>query len=216
MEDAAEKTIVCFGDSNTWGFNPATGGRFNEKIRWPRQMQRRLKDGFHVVEEGLNGRTTVFDDPVSGGKSGFDHLPIIRKTHMPIDVLVIMLGTNDLQTRFAVNAAGIAKAMARLVFSAQQPTNDVEGRAPQVLLVAPPPIGPLDDTPYEALFNGETTRAESRKLALLYKEVADMYGTAFFDAGSAVSVSPIDAIHIGQEMQTPLADALAHKIEGLF
>jgi len=216
MEGSVEKTIVCFGDSNTWGFNPATGGRFNEQIRWPRRMQRRLGAGFNVVEEGLNGRTTVFEDPISGGKNGFDHLPIIRKTHMPIDVLVIMLGTNDLQFRFAVNAAGIAKAMSRLVFAALQPTDDVEGRAPQVLLVAPPPIGPLDDTPYEALFNGEVTRAQSRQLAPLYKDIAQLYGTAFFDAGSAVSVSPLDAIHIDEAMQGPLADALAQEVARLF
>ncbi|MBO6758184.1 MAG: SGNH/GDSL hydrolase family protein [Roseibium sp.] len=206
-------SVVCFGDSNTWGFNPVDRTRYPAAQRWPRQLQHILGPDYYVIEEGLNGRTTVFEDPVAGDKSGLAHLAIVRKTHMPIDLLIIMLGTNDLQTRFGLSTEAIGRAMGRLLYAANQSTDDAEGRPPNVLLVSPAPLGKLAGTPYEAFFSGLESQRQSARLASVYKDQAELYGAAYFDAGSVVSVSPEDAIHLGPDMQAPLAEALAAQVK---
>jgi len=92
-----EKRILCFGDSNTWGWNPIDKQRYSKNERWPGVVAKFLGEGFEIIEEGLNGRTTVWDDPVEGNKNGKEHLPIMLETHRPIDLLILMLGTNDLK-----------------------------------------------------------------------------------------------------------------------
>lgn len=207
-------SVVCFGDSLTWGFNPADRSRYGHDIRWTRLLQKDLGDGFYVIEEGINGRTTVFEDPVMGDKNGLQHLAVVRKTHMPIDILVMMLGTNDLKARFAMNAETIAVAMGRLLAYAQRPTEDVEGRPPKVLLMAPPPLGPMEGTPFEAQF-GRQSEAESHRLAGCYRDKAAEYGVAFFDTGSVISASSLDAIHFDAEPQARLAEAIAREVRTL-
>ena len=98
------KTVVCFGDSNTWGYMPSGEGRYPFEKRWTTIVQRELGDNYFVIPEGLNGRTTVFEDPVEGDKSGLSHLSTILETHKPMDLIVILLGTNDLKNRFGLNA----------------------------------------------------------------------------------------------------------------
>lgn len=207
-------TVVCFGDSLTWGFDPVDRSRYGHDVRWTRLLQKELGAGFHVIEEGLNSRTTVFEDPVKGDKSGLVHLAMVRKSHMPIDILVIMLGTNDLQARFGMNAETIATAMGRLLDFARRPTDDVEGRAPKVLLMSPPPLGKLEGTPFAGMFS-DTSEAESKKLADCYRQKAAEYGAAFFDAGSVISASPVDAIHFDPEPQADLAKAVAGEVRKL-
>lgn len=206
--------VVCFGDSLTWGFRPGPRTRYGHDVRWTRLLQKELGDGYYVVEEGVNGRTTVFEDPVRGDKNGLAHLATVRKTHMPIDVLVIMLGTNDLQTRFGMTAGAIALAMARLLDYARTPTDDPEGKAPKILLMSPPPLGDFKNSPLEPLFC-EKGQAESRKLKDAYSQIAEQYGAAFFDTGSVVSVSDVDSVHIPPEMQPPLAKAVAAEVRKL-
>ncbi|MEM5583410.1 MULTISPECIES: SGNH/GDSL hydrolase family protein [unclassified Roseibium] len=207
-------SVVCFGDSLTWGFNPVDKSRYGHDVRWTRLLQKELGGGFHVIEEGVNGRTTVFEDPVKGDKNGLRHLEIVRKTHMPIDILIMMLGTNDLQARFAMNADTIAVAMGRLLDFARRPTDDVEGRAPRVLLMAPPPLGPMAGTPFAAQFS-EQSVVESHRLAKCYSDKAADYGAAFFDTGSVISASAVDAIHLDAEPQAGLAVAVAAEVRKL-
>ncbi|TYC52557.1 GDSL family lipase [Rhodobacterales bacterium] len=207
-------SVVCFGDSLTWGFDPVDRSRYGHDVRWTRLLQKELGAGFHVIEEGLNSRTTVFEDPVKGDKSGLQHLGMIRKSHMPIDILVIMLGTNDLQARFGMNAETIATAMGRLLDFARRSTDDVEGRAPKVLLMSPPPLGKLEKTPFAGMFSA-ASEAESHKLAACYRQKAAEYGAAFFDAGSVISASPVDAIHFDAEPQADLARAVAGEVRKL-
>ena len=106
------KTILCYGDSNTWGCIPLTGAqpprRYGPAQRWPGVLRRELGDGFGIVEEGLNGRTTVWDDPLEPYRSGKELLVPCLLTHQPIDLVIVMLGTNDLKGRFAVGARDIA------------------------------------------------------------------------------------------------------------
>lgn len=208
-------SVVCFGDSLTWGFNPADKSRYGHTIRWTRRLQAELGAGYYVIEEGINGRTTVFEDPVRGDKNGLAHLAGVRKTHMPIDILIVMLGTNDLQDRFSMSAEAIGLAMGRILFAATQPTDDVEGRAPKVLLMAPPPLGDFEPTDYKDLYSNAHGRTQSKLLAGVYERLAGEYGTAFFDCGSVVSTSTVDAIHLDAAPQVDLAQAIAEKVRAL-
>lgn len=211
----APLSVVCFGDSLTWGFNPLDKSRYSHDIRWTRLLQKELGDGFYVVEDGLNSRTTVFEDPVRGDKNGLQHLATVRKTHMPIDILLIMLGTNDLQDRFRMSAEAIGMAMGRLLFAATQPTDDVEGRPPKVLLMAPPPLGDFTGTPYGNIYSNAHSQTQSRLLADVYRRQAGEYGTAFFDTGSVIEPSAVDAIHFEAAPQAGLASAIAGQVRQL-
>lgn len=207
-------SVVCFGDSLTWGFRPGARTRYGHGIRWTRVLQRELGTGYYVLEEGVNGRTTVFEDPVRGDKNGLAHLATVRKTHMPIDILVLMLGTNDLQSRFNMTAGAIGHAMARLLDYARTPTDDPEGKAPKILLMSPPPLGDFAGSPLEAMFCGKSI-AESRKLKDVYAQLAEQYGTAFFDAGTVVNPSRVDSVHWDEDMQAPFGRAVAAEVRKL-
>ena len=208
-------SIVCFGDSLTWGFNPVDRSRYGHGVRWTRLLQKDLGDGFYVVEEGLNSRTTVFEDPVMGDKNGLAHLATVLQSHKPLDVLIIMLGTNNLKRRFNMSAAEIALSMERLVQLAIGCDCGPDGRAPKVLLMAPPPANDFSGTGFEEQFLGEETREISRRLAPLYRQIADDYGIGFFDTGSVVETSRLDAIHLDPDTQPVLAKAIAEKVRAL-
>ncbi len=96
------KTILCYGDSNTWGYIPATAGRYPPDVRWPGVMRKLLGEKYNVIEEGLNGRTTVWEDPYKPGRNGLELLIPILDSHNPIDLVVVMLGTNDLKHFYGV------------------------------------------------------------------------------------------------------------------
>lgn len=208
-------SVVCFGDSLTWGFNPVDKSRYGHTVRWTRRLQGELGPDFHVIEEGVNGRTTVFEDSTRGDKNGLAHLYTVRKTHMPIDVLIIMLGSNDLQDRFNMSAEAIGLAMGRVLFEATRATDDVEGRAPKVLLMAPPPLGDFSGLEYEGLYSNDHGGVQSKRLAAVYAALAEQYGTAFFDAGSVIAPSKIDAIHFEAAPQADLAKAVAVEVRKL-
>ncbi len=204
-------SVVCFGDSLTWGFNPADKTRYGHDVRWTRRLQSGLGDSFYVTEAGLNGRTTVFEDPVMGDRNGLAHLAVVRRMHMPIDILVIMLGTNDLKARFGLTADTIANCMARVLRFASQDTEDVEGRAPEILLMSPPPLGDMEKCTFLGQFNEQSHR-ESFRLKETYKALAQEFGIAFFDTGTVISASDVDAVHFDAEPQAGLATAVAAEI----
>ncbi len=109
------KTVLCFGDSNTWGYTPGTGQRLAVGIRWAGVLQNKLVGGFSVIEEGLNGRTTIFSDPDSPFRSGEDYLLPCLESHSPVDLVIIMLGTNDLKDKFGLRPEDIAAGMEKLL-----------------------------------------------------------------------------------------------------
>ncbi|MGH3100205.1 MAG: GDSL-type esterase/lipase family protein, partial [Thermoleophilia bacterium] len=141
------KTIMCYGDSNTWGCIPLTGAepprRYGPADRWPGVLRRELGDGFWIVEEGLNGRTTVWDDPLEPFRSGKELLGPSLLTHQPIDLVIVMLGTNDLKIRFGASARDIAAGAGFLLDIVGASDCGPEGSPPQALLVCPPPVGRL-------------------------------------------------------------------------
>ena len=110
----SERVVLCYGDSNTYGSVPGGGDRFPRDVRWPGVLAARLGDGWHVVEEGLGGRTTVFDDPILPDRNGKTYLLPCLLSHQPIDLVVVFLGTNDLKARFSASPADIAGGVAVL------------------------------------------------------------------------------------------------------
>ena len=197
--------IVAFGDSNTWGYDPARVARFAPEVRWTGVMAAALGDGYRVIEEGLNGRTTVFDDPDEPGRRGLDYLRPCLRSHAPLDLLIIALGCNDMKARFNVSAAEIAEAAERLVEAALATPCGPRYDAPAVLLVAPPPVAKL--TGFAEMFAG--AQAKSLELAARYAEVAERRGVGFVDAGAFIRCSDLDGIHYEADQHAVLGAAMA-------
>ena len=202
--------IVVFGDSNTWGYDPATGGRFPRSQRWPSVLQRELGADFEVIAEGLNGRTTVHDDPIEPYRSGADALPPCLMSHAPVGLVILALGCNDLKKRFSLSAFDIAEGAARLVFLARAYGEGPDGRAPKILLIAPPPVGRL--SAYAEMFEGSAET--SRLLGARYRAVAEREGVAFLDAGEVIRCSDLDGIHYEADQHELLGRAAAKAVRG--
>lgn len=206
------KRILCYGDSNTWGYDPVTQDRFDETTRWPRVMGQILGYGYEVIEEGLGGRTTVWDDPIEGYKNGREYLIPCLESHRPLDVVILLLGTNDLKKRFSLSAYDIAQGAGALIRVIQGSQAGRGGGPPQALLLAPPPLAPLAE--YAEMFEG--AEAKSRKLAGHYAWVAKIWGCAFLDTAKVIVSSPLDGIHLEGGEHCKLGKAVAEKISTLF
>jgi lysophospholipase L1-like esterase len=171
-----------------------------------------LGSGYQVIEEGLGGRTTLWDDPIEGYKNGREYLIPCLDTHKPIDLVVLMLGTNDLKLRFSVSAYDIAASIAVLVEIIQKSAAGVNGQPPQVLLIAPPPLGLL--TEYNEMFAGGL--AKSLKLGAHYQRVAQEHHCAFLDAGQVIVSSDLDGVHFDADQHSRLGKAVAGKVKEIF
>lgn len=210
------RTLLLFGDSNTHGSMPAPhlgfSGRYGRDERWAGRLAGMLPD-WEVIAEGHPGRTTLHDDPVEGAhRNGLTVLPALLESHRPVDVVVLMLGTNDLKQRFSVNAGDIALSLERLVRVILASGAGPDGAAPGVLLVAPPAI---EETGCLAgMFAGGATK--SRVLGAEVRAAAARAGVPFMDAGLVVKVSPVDGVHYGPEANLPLAEAFAAAIRHHF
>jgi lysophospholipase L1-like esterase len=205
--------IVCFGDSNTYGFDQATGGRFPKSVRWPGVLAAELGGGAEVVEEGLSGRTTMWDDPYLGGRNGRTYLLPCLRSHAPVDVVVIMLGTNDTKTIFGRTPAEIAAGAGALVDDALASGCGPAAGAPRVLLVAPP--GPGAATERSEVWGFDERQAKGVRLAGLYRTVAQMAGVAFLDGSAVAGVDPADGVHLTPQGHATLGHAVAAAVRGL-
>ena len=210
------RSLLLFGDSNTHGTMPMPDldfdGRFDRDERWAGRLAKLLPD-WEVIAEGHPGRTTVHDDPVEGAhRNGLTVLPALLESHRPLDLVLVMLGTNDLKERFSVNACDIGLSLERLVRVIKVSEAGPAGAAPGVLLVAPPPI--LEVGCLAGMFAGGA--AKSQGLAREIGAAARRAGVAFLDAGQVVQVSPVDGIHYGAEANPALAEAFAAAIRAHF
>lgn len=207
------RTVLCYGDSNTWGCIPLTGPgaprRFPPDERWLGVLRRDLGDGYWVVEEGLNGRTTVWEDELEPHRNGREFLLPTLLSHQPIDLVIVMLGSNDLKRRIGVSAAEIAEGAGQLVDIVRTSACGPAGGAPDALLVCPPPIGRLGQFAEE--FAGAPEK--SRQLAGYFKAVADARSCAFLDAGAHVSASEADGVHMDREAHAALGSVLAKVVQ---
>ena len=208
-----KKHIVCYGDSNTHGYCAADDGRFNENERWPRLLEKKLGDDYLVFEEGLSGRTTCFDDPIHEGLSGLDYIYPCLMSHEPVDLLIIMLGTNDTKERFGASAACIALGLKRLIAKAISTTDcwrDKRFRR----CTGKSSINAFIDGEYETTAVGATMgrgcAEKSEGLSSEYKKIAELMGCYFFDANTVVKENnKIDYMHLTKEGHEALASALA-------
>jgi lysophospholipase L1-like esterase len=199
------KEILCFGDSNTWGWDPQTKERYARDKRWPGVLQNTLGAGYHVIEEGQNGRTTVWDDPVEGSKNGRAYFIPCLETHAPLDLVIIMLGTNDLKYRFSVTAYDIAQGAGTLVDIVKKSDSGRMGKPPRVLLMVPPPLGRLDE--YAETFEGGPEK--SKRLSGRYRDVSKELECGFFDTSTVMRSSDIDGIHLEEDAHVTLGKAVA-------
>lgn len=197
--------ILCYGDSNTWGQNPRTQERYPRDVRWPGVLQDTLGSDFHVIEEGLSGRTTVWDDPVEGHKNGKTYLIPCLESHRPLDLVIIMLGTNDLKMRYSVPAFDIGLSVGVLVDIVNKSSAGRNGAHPAVLLLAPPPLGKL--TEFAELLEGGQQKSE--KIPRYYRDIASQFGCAFFDTSMVIKSSDIDGVHLEEKDHHALGKALA-------
>ena len=209
------RSVLCFGDSNTHGQMP--GGtpldRFAWPKRWPGVLQANLGENWRVIEEGLSGRTTVRDDPVEGEfKNGRRYLTPCMQSHAPLDLIVIMLGTNDLKRRFSQPASEVAMGIGCLVYDIKELTPGPGGKVPEIMIVSPPPM--LDELhEWSSIFDGAP--AKSRQLALEFEIMADSLEVHFFDAASVCECDPADGFHLSADANVALGNALADEIRSI-
>lgn len=204
------KTILCFGDSNTHGYNPNDGTRWPYSVRWTGILQKELGNDFHVIEEGLGGRTSVFDDPLEPGRKGIRDIPMLIETHKPLDLVIIMLGTNDTKNWFSASPVAIAAGCGKVI-EAFQDFRYGESKKPEILLVSPIYIGPETEKSGCAGFD-ISSHEKTLQLAPLYKAEAEKHGVSFFDAAT-VAEPGIDNVHLDIEGHKKFAIALSKAIK---
>jgi lysophospholipase L1-like esterase len=205
------KYVLMYGDSNTWGYDPARGERLGHTERWGGVVRQTLGADYWVVEEGLSGRTTVHDDPIEEGRNGKTYLLPCLLSHAPLDLVAILLGTNDLKQRFGVPASDVARgacALAQLVLKSE---TGVGGSAPKVLIICPPPFAPLSVTDFGDMF-GDDGEAKSFQLAASFKRATGLLNIPLLLAGDVMKSSPIDAIHWEASEHRKLGEAVAARI----
>ena len=217
-----KKHIICFGDSNTHGYCadpndcadacvcPECGYRFNESERWTMLLQDLLGSDFQVIEDGLCGRTTVFDDPLGEGLSGMDSIVPCLMSHQPIDLLIIMLGTNDTKAHFQLSPQAITRGMERLICKAK--SIPAWSGTPNILVIAPPHIGEGICNHHFYQTMGSDCVKKSRELAPLYKELCAKHGCHFLDAEGIAEFNKVDCMHLSKKGHKQLANALASLI----
>ena len=205
-----KQRLLCFGDSNTWGYMPLSTDRYDEETRWPMRLQKLLGEDWMVIEEGFNGRTIVHDDPVEGGyKSALNYLPPCLMSHNPLDAILIMLGTNDTKQRFGMSAETIGRSMDTLLRAAKAYAVNPVGGTPRIILVSPPLMADnLSETRFGPQFGSRASEI-IRQLAPVYRSVAEGQQVECFDAAPYAEVSPLDAIHMTAGGHQHLAEALA-------
>jgi len=213
------KTILCYGDSNTWGYDPKNQCRHDQKTRWPMALKNILnKDApsdepeWWVVEEGLGGRTSCREDPIEGDKNGLRQLLPILESHKPIDLVAVMLGTNDLKPRFNPSPYDIAQGVKNVAIAILKTDFGPDKAAPKVLMICPPPV--VESPALKHIF-GDCEEL-SKKLPYFYKALAAECGAVFLDAGKYIKSSRLDGIHLESEAQLLLAQAVAESVKGLF
>lgn len=208
-----KKHIVCFGDSNTHGYDGDTLGRFDETERWTCLLQNLLGDDYQVLEEGLSGRTTVFDDPLHEGLSGLDSINSCLMSHEPVDLLIIMLGTNDTKERFSVTPEAIAIGLERLIKKAQATLDAWPNQRSNILVVTPKNIDKEYEQTDVAAPMGMGCAERSVGLGKNFEAVAKRLGCHYLDANDYVTRNnQTDFMHLDKQGHQELAEALYKKI----
>ena len=214
------RRILCYGDSNTWGHHPMPDGtvtRYEDEVRWTGVLQECLRGKFRVIEEGLCGRTVMFDDPVAPDRNGRTFLNCCLQSHQPLDLVILMLGTNDIRHIFTPSVMEIGLGMQTLVKMAQNPELFGAGHVPKVLVITPAPVREeIRTSDFYGMYDEESVR-KSRLLDQEYhRALKGMKGVYFLNAGEIAEVSKRDCIHFTEEGHAALGKAVAEKVRELF
>ena len=202
------KRVLCFGDSNTWGMIPLKGQRYDDETRWPSAMGKLLGPEYTVIEEGLCGRTTVFEDNLMPHCNGIKYLPACLMSHNPLDLVIIMLGTNDLKIRLSLTAIDIARGVNLLI-------QEVKRYSPnaKILIMSPPYIG-------EGIANipgnegmGKQAVEKSKLLHQYYEAFAKDNGCHYIKISDYVEASEADCIHLTAEAHIKMAQVISKKVK---
>lgn len=206
--------ILCFGDSNTFGTDPS-GGRWDRAHRWTGILQERLGKGFYVIEEGCGGRTTVMEDFLETDKNGRAHLPVALRSHRPLDMVILMLGTNDMKRRFGMLPADIAQGAAELGVLAQRYDYGPGYPVPKILLISPILLREGIENSVYTGFSADAVEV-SRQLAPYYKAQAEKHGWSYLDGAAVARASERDKLHMEAEDHRALALAVEKVIREQF
>jgi len=218
----AMKTIVCFGDSNTWGYipekvQPKPGfGRFSYDERWPGKLQRLLGADYKVEEEGLNGRTTAFDDPFNPNLNGLKYIECCLQIKAPLDLLIITLGTNDTKEYFGVSAWHIAMGLEQLIIKAQSGQYGSKGKIPEILIISPQPLCDDIAKKWTGLIFGNGSLDKSKAISKEYKKIAKIHHCHFLDMAGQAENSNIDGVHLDAANHGKFAQIVYKKICEIF
>lgn len=216
------KTIVCYGDSNTWGFKPETmkpamkSARFDADIRWTGVLQKYLGQEYRVEEEGLSGRTTAFDDPFDERRNGLRYLDCCMFTKMPVYLVIFLLGTNDMKEYLGVNAYYSSCGMEQLIIKVQQGGYGANGASPEILVVSPATIRENIYTAWPGDEFGKDCLEKNVLLKNHYEKVAGDYGCYFLDAAEHVEASTLDAVHLDDQNHAKLGRLIYAEVMRIF
>lgn len=217
------KYILCYGDSNTWGYVPlGYGKRYPAGVRWTSVLQEKLGKDYYVYEQGLCGRTTVYNDPDLDYRVGSDALPMTLDICAPLDLIMIMLGTNDVKPYFGQTAAQITEGLETLIKQIKDFPFGPDMPKPEILIVAPAHVR---DTLYGSdmeffadkvtpMFDDSAIKL-SKELAPLYEALAEKYGCHFLDAGKLIEASDGDGVHLSPESHAVLGEAVYNKVKSI-
>lgn len=205
------RRILCFGDSNTWGYIAGSGERYPETVRWTGLLSALLGEDYRVLEEGLCGRTTDFEDEIQPGRKAAGYLVPCLLSHLPLDLIVLMLGTNDTKRRYRVGAEEIRDSMENLLRSTLDCLYWEKSKA-KVLLVAPPPM--TEEALQDRQMDSESVQ-KSKQLGGLYRTLAQKLNVPFLDAAECELSLQTDGCHLSTEGHARFAEIMAQKVNEL-
>ena len=202
--------ILCYGDSNTWGYIPGQNGkRFPIDKRWTGILQKYLGDEYEIIEEGLSGRTTTIEDSDRPGINGETYLLPCLESHRPINLVILMLGTNDLKQNYNKNPQEVTENVEKLL---QLIKNYTSKNSVQIILICPPEV---DEGVAGVELDYKGGGSKSKELGRLYSELSEKLEIEYIDLGQIVKPSKIDGYHLDQESHEKIANELTNKIRGL-
>lgn len=211
------KKILVFGDSNTWGYHPGNKNPFppydqwGDDVRWPGILQNRLGDGYTVMADGLCGRTAAAKDDIEPYTCGKDQIVPSLRSHSSLDLLILMLGSNDLKARYGYTAFDVAHSVGMVVETALTAKDAFRDCRPNLLLICPPPLGNLNRSFFAFEFQG--SEEKSKQMTPFFEIMAARYQTAYLNAGEYACFSAADGLHMEADQHLKLGEAVAAKVK---
>lgn len=204
------KKILCYGDSNTFGFNPQTCGRYDKTIRWSGILGTILPSDIKVIEEGMNNRTGFFKNPEGLKQSGGEYLPIYLQNHNDIDICILSLGTNDAQFFYKLDELAAQTGIQNLI-------NSIKEVNPETKIIIIPPVkisANILHSGFALMFN-KTSIEKIHEVFPVFKQTADKNNCYYLDLNEFVQPSETDGLHYTEESHKIIAQKIADFIKNI-